>query len=60
MLIAVLNSRCGLNLLDKEVYLNFTGGIRVQEPAADMAVVSALISAALDKPIDRGSVFFGK
>lgn len=60
MLIAVLNSRCGLNLLDKEVYLNFTGGIRVQEPAADMAVVSALISAALDKPIDRGSVFFGE
>lgn len=60
MLIAVLNSRYGLNLLDKEVYLNFAGGIRIQEPAADMAVVAALISAAGDKPIDPGTVFFGE
>jgi len=60
MLIAVLNARYGLNLLDKEVYLNFAGGIRIQEPAADMAVIAALISAAGDTPIDPKTVFFGE
>lgn len=60
MLIAVLNARYGLNLLDKEVYLNFAGGIKVQEPAADMAVLAALISAANDAPIPSDMFFFGE
>jgi DNA repair protein RadA/Sms len=60
MLVAVLNARYGLNLLDKEIYLNITGGLKITEPAADLAVVAALISAALDFPINRNTVFFGE
>jgi DNA repair protein RadA/Sms len=60
MLIAVLNSRFGINLFDKEVYLNVTGGLKITEPAADLAVVAALLSAAKDIPIDSSNVFFGE
>ncbi len=60
MLLAVLNSRYGLNLLDKEVYLNFAGGIKMNEPAADLAVAAALISATNGIPIDHNTVFFGE
>ena len=46
MIIAVLASRYGLNLLDKEVYLNIVGGLKIDEPGADLPVALALISAA--------------
>jgi DNA repair protein RadA/Sms len=60
MLLAVLETRCGLKLAMNDVYLNVAGGLRVQEPAADMAVAAALISAAADVPTDPGMVFFGE
>lgn len=60
MLVAVLNARYGLNLLDKEIYLNITGGLKISEPAADLAVIAALVSAAVDIPIGRDTVFFGE
>ena len=60
MMIAVLNSRYGINLLDKEVYLNVAGGLRINEPAADLAVVAALISAARNIAIDNEAIFFGE
>ena len=60
MLLAVLESRCGLTLGANDVYLNIAGGFRVQEPAADLAVAAALISAAADRPTDPGHVFFGE
>lgn len=60
MIIAVLNSRFGLNLGDKEVYLNIAGGLKVNEPAADLAVALALISAAKDVILPKNSAIMGE
>jgi DNA repair protein RadA/Sms len=60
MLLAVLETRCGLKLAMNDVYLNVAGGLRVTEPAADLAVAAALISALTDVPTDPGMVFFGE
>ena len=60
MLLAVLDSRCGLRLSASDVYLNVAGGLRIGEPAADLAVAAALASAAADQPADPGMVFFGE
>ncbi|MDD2860039.1 MAG: DNA repair protein RadA [Acidiphilium sp.] len=60
MLLAVLDSRCGVKLSAHDVYLNIAGGLRVSEPAADLAVAAALISAATGVPTDPECVFFGE
>ena len=60
MLLAVLETRCGLRLGATDVYLNVAGGLRVSEPAADLAVAAALASAATDQPTDPSCVFFGE
>ena len=60
MLIAVLNAKMNINLMNKEVYLNIVGGLKVSETAADLAVISALISANQNISIDRGLIFFGE
>lgn len=60
MLIAVLSTRFGTNLYDKEVYLNIVGGLKINEPAADLAVATALISAYKDMAIPRDWVFMGE
>ena len=60
MLIAVLNAKMNINLMNKEVYLNIVGGLKVNETAADLAVISALISADQNISIDRELIFFGE
>ena len=60
MLLAVLESRCGLNFSSAEVYLNVAGGYRLSDPAADLAVAAALVSALADKPLPDRSVWFGE
>ncbi|MDN3645418.1 DNA repair protein RadA [Pontixanthobacter aestiaquae] len=60
MLLAVLESRCGLNFSSAEVYLNVAGGYRLSDPAADLAVAAALVSALADKPLPTQSVWFGE
>jgi len=60
MLLAVLESRCGLNFSSAEVYLNIAGGYRLSDPAADGAVAAALVSALADKPLPAQSVWFGE
>jgi DNA repair protein RadA/Sms len=60
MLLAVLETRCGLRLSATDVYLNVAGGLRVGEPAADLAVAAALASAAANRPTDPDEVFFGE
>jgi DNA repair protein RadA/Sms len=60
MLLAVLEARCGLNFSACEVYLNVAGGYRLSDPAADVAVAAALISALGDKALPSGSVWFGE
>ena len=59
MVIAVLNSRFGLNLFDKEVYLNIVGGLKIEETAADLAVACALISAARDIALPASTIAIG-
>ncbi len=60
MLLAVLETRCGMGVGQNDVYLNVAGGLRIAEPAADLAVAAALISAATDRPTDPGAVYFGE
>jgi DNA repair protein RadA/Sms len=60
MLLAVLETRCGIALHDKEVYLNVTGGLRIHEPAADLAIAAAILSALTDKPVPEHSIYFGE
>jgi len=60
MLLAVLEARCGLNFSSAEVYLNVAGGYRLIDPAADLAVAAALVSALSDKPLANNSVWFGE
>lgn len=60
MILAVLEARCGLVLAGHEVYLNVAGGLRISEPAADLAVAAALVSAAMDFPVPDKTVVFGE
>jgi DNA repair protein RadA/Sms len=60
MLLAVLETRCGLSFGDKDVYLNVAGGLRITEPAADLAAAAALASSALDMPLPQDCVVFGE
>jgi DNA repair protein RadA/Sms len=60
MILAVLDARCGLPLSQFDVYLNVAGGLRVGEPAADMAVAAALISAVADAPVPGETVIVGE
>jgi DNA repair protein RadA/Sms len=60
MIIAVLNAKMGINIMNKEVYLNIVGGLKVNETAADLAVVSSLISANQNLSIPRDMIFFGE
>lgn len=57
MLLAVLEKRCGFRLGAKDVFLNIAGGIRVDDPAIDLAVISAVLSSSEDIPISKHSCF---
>jgi DNA repair protein RadA/Sms len=60
MILAVLEARCGLSFSTAEVYLNIAGGYRVSDPAADMAVAAALVSALSERPVPAETVAFGE
>jgi len=60
MVLAVLEARCGLGFGNKDVYLNVAGGLRITEPAADLAAAAALASSALDMPLPQDCVVFGE
>ncbi len=60
MLLAVLETRCGLSLSGNDIFLNIAGGIRISEPAADMAVAASLISAFTGTPLPPETLFFGE
>jgi DNA repair protein RadA/Sms len=60
MILAVLEARCGLSFSACEVYLNVAGGYRVQDPAADLAVAAALVSALSERPVPADAVAFGE
>jgi len=60
MILAVLETRCGLGFGGRDVYLSVAGGLRITEPAADLAVAAALISALADEPLPADCVAFGE
>ncbi|KTT76720.1 DNA repair protein RadA [Sphingomonas endophytica] len=60
MILAVLEARCGLSFSTCEVYLNVAGGYRIQDPAADLAVAAALVSALSERPVPADAVAFGE
>ncbi len=57
MLLAILEKRCGFKLGSKDVFLNITGGIKVEDPAIDLGVLCAILSSNVDRPIDDKSCF---
>ncbi len=60
MLLAVLEKRCGFKLATRDVFLNIAGGLRIADPALDLAVVAAVLSSSLDVPLPPGLAFAGE
>src|SRR5947207_912590 len=60
MIMAVLDTRCGLSVGANDIYLNIAGGLRIVEPAADLAVAAALVSALTETPVPADTVIFGE
>jgi len=60
LLSAVLEKRLGVNLWDQDIYLNVVGGLEVSEPAADLAIVAAILSSLFNKPLMASTVVFGE
>jgi DNA repair protein RadA/Sms len=60
MLLAVLEAHCGVRLGSHDVYLNVAGGLRIQEPAADLAAAAALVSSLANAPLPSEAVYFGE
>ena len=60
LLLAVLDKRAGLSFAQLDVFLNVVGGIRLQEPAGDLAVAAALASSVFDRPLPADAIFVGE
>jgi DNA repair protein RadA/Sms len=60
MLLAVLEKRCGFKLGSFDVFLNLAGGLKIKDPANDLAVVAAILSSSLDIPLDRDTCYAGE
>ncbi len=60
MVLAVLEAHCGVRLSAHDVYLNVAGGLRIQEPAADLAAAAALVSSLANAPLPADAVYFGE
>ena len=60
MVLAVLEAHCGIRLSGHDVYLNIAGGLRIQEPAADVAAAAALVSSLAHAPLPTDAVYFGE
>ena len=60
ILLAVLEKRLGLQLSGQDVYINVVGGIRIDEPASDLGIVSSVISSFLERPLDAETLVCGE
>ena len=60
MLIAVLDKRMGLAMGTKDVFVNLVGGLKVDDPALDLSIISSIASSTMDKPVDKGVVLCGE
>ena len=60
LLVAVLGKRMGMEMGDQDIFVNVAGGLKVDEPAADLGIVSAMVSSFIDRPVGRNMVIFGE
>ena len=60
LLVAVIGKRMGIEMGDQDIFINVAGGLKVDEPASDLGIVSAMISSFIDKPIAHDIVIFGE
>jgi DNA repair protein RadA/Sms len=60
LIVAVMEKRLGMNLSGLDIFMNVTGGVKIVEPAADLAIAAALASSFLDKPIDKKTTLIGE
>lgn len=60
LIVAVMEKRLGMNLAGLDIFMNVTGGVKVLEPSADLAIAGALASSFLDRPIDKQTLLIGE
>jgi DNA repair protein RadA/Sms len=60
MLLAVLHRHAGVDCMDQDVFVNAVGGVRISEPAADLAVMLAIASSLRGRPLPKGFIAFGE
>jgi DNA repair protein RadA/Sms len=60
LLVAVMEKKLGMQLMGHDIFMNIAGGVRIEEPAVDLAIVSAVASSFLDKPVANGTVVLGE
>ncbi|MBN2059437.1 MAG: DNA repair protein RadA [Deltaproteobacteria bacterium] len=60
LLVAVIGKRMGIEMGDQDIFVNVAGGLKVDEPAADLGIVSAMVSSFLDKPVAQDMAIFGE
>ena len=60
LIVAVMEKRLGMNLSGLDIFMNVTGGVKIVEPSADLAIAAALASSFLDKPVDKNTTLIGE
>lgn len=60
LLVAVMEKKLGMHLMDHDIFINVAGGIKIDEPGVDMGIVSAIASSFLDRPIDEDTIVLGE
>ena len=60
LLVAVMEKKLGLQLMNQDIFVNVTGGVKVEEPAVDLGIVSAIASSFFDKPVKESTLVFGE
>lgn len=60
LLAAVMEKKLGMHLMGHDIFINVAGGVKIDEPAVDMGIVTAIASSFLDKPIQQGTLVFGE
>jgi DNA repair protein RadA/Sms len=60
LILAVMEKRLGMNLAGLDIFMNVTGGVKVMEPAADLAIAGALAGSFLDRPVENKTILIGE
>ncbi len=60
LLVAVLEKKAGISLLSHDIFINVAGGVKIDEPAADLGILAALASSHLNKVVPRRTIVFGE